>query len=241
MAPLRIGVLVVPPIQLLDISPIDLFAMMCTSYFEACKLPQPILDLAMPDSDMTIAYISKSADPSPTTARLGLQINATLTDPKVAPGSLDILMIPGPPPGLKPEQEVLDFVRAHVEKGVELLTICSGVYVAAYAGVLDGKRATGTRGIQDHLDKEFPKVHWQDARYVRDGKVWSSGGITNGMDMVGWYMRERWPELADIVLKMADVDVRPAEYGESKAKMNAWFLFKIIKAWFFGPSKSKRE
>lgn len=173
----HIGVLIVPPIQLLDIAPIDLFAMATKEYFEACKLPKPLLDAAIPTSDLTITYISHTGPntTSPTTARLGLAINVGLDDPNVAPGKLDILMIPGPPPGMKPEEEVLDFVRKHVDKGVDLLTICSGAFVAGYAGVLDGKRATGTRGVQDMLTKSFPKVKWVDKRYIQDGKIWTSG------------------------------------------------------------------
>jgi transcriptional regulator GlxA family with amidase domain len=177
MAPLNIGVLVVPPIQLLDIAPIDLFAMMTTEYFKACNMPQPLLDLAIPTSDLKITYISASGPSSTaeTTAYLGLAINAKLDDPTVAPGKLDILMIPGPPPGMVVEEPVLAFVRAHVQSGVDLLTICSGVFVAAQAGVLDGKHATGTRGVADMLARDYPAVKWEDKRYWNDGRIWTSG------------------------------------------------------------------
>lgn len=176
MAPLHIGVLVVPPIQLLDIAPVDLFAMMTTEYFEACHLPQPLLDLSIPTEDLKITYISADpSTPAPTTASLGLAITAGLDDPAVAPGKLDILLIPGPPPGMQIEEPVLEFVRAHVKKEVDLLTICSGVFVAAQAGVLDGKHATGTRGVADMLAKQYPQVKWEDKRYINDGKIWTSG------------------------------------------------------------------
>jgi transcriptional regulator GlxA family with amidase domain len=176
MAPVHIGVLIVPPIQLLDVAPIDLFAMMTTEYFEACHLPQSLLDTSIPTSDLTITYIS--ADPAtlaPTTASLGLGINTGLDDPAVAPGKLDILLIPGPPPGMHIEEPVLDFVRAHVGKGVDLLTICTGIFVAAAAGVLDGKHASGPRGLTDILTKSHPKVKWEDKRWWNDGRVWTSG------------------------------------------------------------------
>ncbi|KAF2683056.1 class I glutamine amidotransferase-like protein [Lentithecium fluviatile CBS 122367] len=174
---LHIGVLVVPPIQLLDIGPIDLFAMATQDYFRVCKLPQPLIDMAIPTSELAITYISASGPNTtvPTTARLGLAINAGLIDPAVAPGKLDILMIPGPPPGLKPDEEELAFVRGHVDAGVDLLTICSGVFVAGFAGVLDGKRATGTDGVEDLLKNYFPEVKWERKRYVNDGKIWTSG------------------------------------------------------------------
>jgi transcriptional regulator GlxA family with amidase domain len=177
MKPTHIGVLIVPPIQLLDIAPIDLFAMMTTEYFEACHLPQSLLDVSIPTSDLNITYISALGPSSTanTTASLGLTINVNLDDPTVQPGKLDILMIPGPPPGMVIEESVLAFVRAHVTSGVDLLTVCSGVFVAAQAGVLDGKHATGTRGVADMLARDYPAVKWEDKRYWNDGRIWTSG------------------------------------------------------------------
>jgi transcriptional regulator GlxA family with amidase domain len=176
MAPVHIGVLIVPPIQLLDVAPVDLFAMLTTEYFEACHLPQSLLDVSIPTSDLTITYISvDAATLASTTASLGLGINAGLDDLAVAPGKLDILLIPGPPPGMHIEEPVLEFVRAHVAKGVDLLTICTGIFVAAAAGVLDGKHATGSRGVIEMLVKSYPKVKWEDKRWWNDGRVWTSG------------------------------------------------------------------
>jgi transcriptional regulator GlxA family with amidase domain len=230
---LHIGVLLVAPIQLLDISPIDLFAMATQEYFQQCFLPQPLIDIAIPTNALTISYIAASGPNTtvPTTARLNLGVDAGLADPTVAPGKLDILVIPGPPPDTRPQEEELQFVRDHVEAGVELLTICTGVFVAGFAGVLDGKRATGTAGVEGLLKKEFPKVKWEHKRYVNDGKIWTSGksirptyedggdpnmtvgGITNGMDMVAVYMRQRWPgTLSETVLSMADVQPRNEDY-----------------------------
>jgi len=173
----HIGVLIVPPIQLLDIAPIDLFAMTSEEYFKACNLPKPLVDIAIPDADFKITYIAHTGpeSKSPTTAHLRLSIDAGLDDDQVKPGKLDILMIPGPPPAMKPPEEVLQFVRDHVVAGVELLAICTGVFVAGYSGVLDGKRASGPRGVLNLLKKECPKVQWAEQRYVQEGKIWTSG------------------------------------------------------------------
>jgi transcriptional regulator GlxA family with amidase domain len=173
---LRIGVLLVAPIQLLDVAPVDLFAMTTVKYFKACNRPQNLINIAIPTENLSITYVAASGPntTSPTSASLNLGVDAGLTDPAVAPGKLDMLIIPGPPPALVPAEEELQFVRDHVNAGVELLTVCSGMYVAAHAGVLNGKRATGTAPAAE-LAKKFPKVKWEDKRYVNDGKIWTSG------------------------------------------------------------------
>jgi transcriptional regulator GlxA family with amidase domain len=174
----HIGVLIVPPIQFLDISPIDLFAMLSQSYFTAALQPAHLIALALPDASLKITYISPTGanTTSPTTARLGLRIDAGIDDPRVAPGELDVLLIPGPPPNTEFEESVLEFVRGHVGRGVDLLTVCSGVFVAASAGVLDGRKAAAVRGVAGLLKERFPGVEWVDKRFVSDGgRVWTSG------------------------------------------------------------------
>ncbi|KAF2654457.1 class I glutamine amidotransferase-like protein [Lophiostoma macrostomum CBS 122681] len=260
--PLHIGILLVPPIQLLDLAPIDLFAMLSHSYFSACNLPAPLLALALPDASLKISYIAHtgpsttSAFPesttsntpesdlalgppalAPTTAHLNLEITAALTDPAVAPGHLDILLIPGPLPDLPILEVVCEFVRQHVGAGVDLLTVCTGVFVAAQAGVLDGRRATGPRGVVGVLRERFGSVVWVDRRWVRDGEggVWTSGGITNGMDMVATYLRYRFPgALSDTVIKMAEVEIRPEQYEQRKPVFMASFVWLVFKAWVAG-------
>ncbi|OCK83174.1 class I glutamine amidotransferase-like protein [Lepidopterella palustris CBS 459.81] len=237
---LHIGVLILPPIQLLDASPIDLFSMLTPSYLTACQLPAAIISLGVP---ITITYIAPSGANTIAlcTANAGLQINAGLSDPTVAPGVLDILLIPGPDPAAVPEEAELEFVRKHVRAGVELMTVCTGVFVAGYAGVLDGKRATGPRAIiPAHLKKKFPKVKWEEKRWVVDGKVWTSAGITNGQDMVAAYIRQRWPgPLAEVVCAMADVGQRGVEYENLAMSENAWWVWQIFRAWVRGSGKAK--
>ncbi|CAI6310647.1 unnamed protein product [Periconia digitata] len=261
----HITVLLVSPIQFLDLGPIDLFAMLRRSYFEACNLPSPLLNVALPDEDFQISYVVSppleegegvNADNGEgnaetkrinadelrtcdTTASVSLVSTHALTSLAVAPGKVDILLIPGPPPGTRPSAATCKWVQAHVEEGkVDLLTVCSGVYVAGFSGVLEGKKATGTRGVMDDLKKSFPGTEWyEDRRWMIDngGKLWTSGGITNGMDMVAVYLRKRWPGvLSDTVLAMADVEVRPQLYGQSKAGWMGYFGWLVVRAWVGG-------
>lgn len=116
------------------------------------------------------------------TAQAKLATNATLKTPNVQPGQLDILMIPGPPPGLKMSAETSHFVQQHAGHGTIILTICTGCFVAAQAGILDGLNASGPRALVPSLRKGYPKVVWDDKhRWVKSvsnhgkGEIWSSG------------------------------------------------------------------
>jgi transcriptional regulator GlxA family with amidase domain len=65
-----------------------------------------------------------------------------------------------------------------------LSSVCSGAFVLAQAGVLDGKRATTHWAGCDLLTRDFPAVTVdRQAIFVRDGNVWTSAGATTGIDM----------------------------------------------------------
>ncbi|WP_093169245.1 GlxA family transcriptional regulator [Sinosporangium album] len=63
-------------------------------------------------------------------------------------------------------------------------SVCSGAFVLAEAGLLDGKRATTHWLLLDELRRRFPSVTVErDALYVNDGGMWSSAGVTAGVDL----------------------------------------------------------
>jgi transcriptional regulator GlxA family with amidase domain len=65
-----------------------------------------------------------------------------------------------------------------------LASVCSGAFILAEAGLLDGRRATTHWIAADRLARRFPKIDVDpDALFVRDGKVYTSAGITAGMDL----------------------------------------------------------
>ena len=60
------------------------------------------------------------------------------------------------------------------------------------------------------------------------------GGLTNGLDMVAAYIRERWPgPTTEAVLAMADVGDRGIDYKTGKAADNAWWLWQICRGLVF--------
>lgn len=65
-----------------------------------------------------------------------------------------------------------------------LATVCTGAFLAARAGRLDGRRVTTHWSEAERLAREHPEVRVTGRElYVRDGPVWSSGGVTAGIDM----------------------------------------------------------
>ena len=78
----------------------------------------------------------------------------------------------------------LAFVRAAAQHGVRIASVCSGAYVLAEAGLLDGRRATTHWRRAEHFLATYPKVRLEPDRiFVRDGAVWSSAGISAGIDL----------------------------------------------------------
>lgn len=105
---------------------------------------------------------------------------------------LDILLVGGPPPTYTPSPAICTFLRAQHSHVSAFLTICTGFLAPLHAGLLHNVRSTAPRGLLENLKKEHKDVKWEEKRWVRDGKMWSSGAIMNGFEMMGEFMRERW-------------------------------------------------
>jgi transcriptional regulator GlxA family with amidase domain len=102
------------------------------------------------------------------------------------PAAIDTLVVAG---GQGTEDAALDrdtrhFVREVAKTARRVTSVCSGAYVLAAAGLLDGKRATTHWGRTRHFPTVFPKVKLEPDRiWVRDGQIWTSAGITAGIDL----------------------------------------------------------
>ncbi|WP_373989822.1 transcriptional regulator FtrA [Duganella sp. BuS-21] len=98
----------------------------------------------------------------------------------------DTIIIPGwrdadelPPP------QLLDWIRAAHARGARLCSICSGVFVLAAAGVLDGQRATTHWRYAERLAQRYPQIAVQpDDLYVDNGQVITAAGSAAGLDML---------------------------------------------------------
>jgi transcriptional regulator GlxA family with amidase domain len=79
---------------------------------------------------------------------------------------------------------MLAFIRAMSQRARRIASVCSGTYLLAEAGLLDDKRATTHWNCSADFASRYPKVRLEaDRIFVRDGAVWSSAGITAGIDL----------------------------------------------------------
>ncbi|MBJ7328429.1 MAG: GlxA family transcriptional regulator [Solirubrobacteraceae bacterium] len=82
------------------------------------------------------------------------------------------------------DADAVAWVRAMSAHARRTTSVCSGAFVLAAAGLLDGKRATTHWAWCDLLARTYPEVQVDaDPIYIRDGDVWTSAGVTAGMDL----------------------------------------------------------
>ncbi|KAL8297713.1 hypothetical protein RB597_007202 [Gaeumannomyces tritici] len=130
---------------------------------------------------VTTQPVMSAMNPMNSTVYLTLPPTHTLT---TVPEDLDVLIIPG---GLGARSPLINatanYITATYPKLPYLLTVCTGSVLAARAGILDGKHATTNKASWDANVVYGPRVEWVPrARWVVDGKVWSSSGISAGID-----------------------------------------------------------
>lgn len=126
--------------------------------------------------------------------------------------TLDIVLIGAYYMGYTPTEAELDFIRKAYDESTSFLTICGGFIPAQLAGVLAGKTATAPRFMVPELQKQDPRTTWVERRWVRDGKVWTSGALLNGLDLMREFLREYWPELTAVATPLGGWPVRENEY-----------------------------
>jgi len=106
--------------------------------------------------------------------------------PLSAANNADTIVVPasGPYALQPPADEVVSTLRRAYRRGARLLSVCSGAFVLAHAGLLDGRRATTHWMYTDRLAHQFPAVNVDpNVLYVDDGQILTSAGTAAGIDL----------------------------------------------------------
>ncbi|QEI08197.1 GlxA family transcriptional regulator [Pigmentiphaga aceris] len=88
------------------------------------------------------------------------------------------------PVNVLPSKAVVDFVRRVASKARRVGGLCTGGFVLAAAGLLDGRRATTHWSYADAMQRRHPDIQVESDRiFITDGAVWTSAGMTAGLDL----------------------------------------------------------
>lgn len=185
--PINFGVVVFPTFQALDVfGPLDALNLLSRDHHMNLFILAETLD-----------PVSTARPPSPDDAGSNFAQSILPTHTFATAPPLDVLLVPGGQ-GTRSFAGIASavaFVGAVYPTLQYLITVCTGAGIAARAGVLDGRRATTNKFAWREtvaLRKEVQWVH--RARWVEDGNVWTSSGISAGIDVIFAWMRAVYGE-----------------------------------------------
>jgi len=165
-------VLAFPSVQLLDVTgPLQVFATANDHVAEAGQ-SQPYAP----------SVVTRGGQEVAASAGLGLA-----TDPLPPIGApVDTLMVAGGPgvEAAAADPMLVDWVRERARHARRVASVCTGAFLLAASGMLDGRRAVTHWSRCAELARRFPAVRVEsDPIFVRDGPVWTSAGVTAGIDL----------------------------------------------------------
>ncbi|KAL3470435.1 hypothetical protein BJX99DRAFT_267450 [Aspergillus californicus] len=173
----------------LDVAPLGYFSSISREFLE--DLPPDVLpaDLKAQAMDFVFHWVTEDGK---TPGRLTGNMNVIPTDSFATCPPLDIVIL-----GANDFSHTLTptetaFLQKSYEDCTALLLVCAGFRPALMAGLLEGKMATAPRVFLNGVREMAPNVNWVEKRYVRDGKIWTTGALLNGFDMVAAFGREMW-------------------------------------------------
>ncbi|MEJ8840633.1 GlxA family transcriptional regulator, partial [Ramlibacter sp. AN1133] len=167
---MRIGILVFPGVQLLDvIGPADVFT-------EAAR------QLGNPQA-YTIELIG--TEPGGLRGSCGIRVAVDATT-ETHRGRLDTLLVAGSPEidAVESDVRLRAWVRSQARSVRRIASVCTGAFVLAGAGLLDGRKAATHWNHADRLAADHPRANVErDAIYVKDRNLYTCAGVSAGMDL----------------------------------------------------------
>jgi transcriptional regulator GlxA family with amidase domain len=152
--------------------------------------PVQILDVAGPIEvfsnvpDYQVDLVSFDGSQGLLTSR-GLSFAGAMPHDEIT-GRIDTLVIAGGPGAESGQYDAayLSWVAATATRSRRVAAICTGAFLLAAAGLLDGKKAVTHWKHCDRMAREFPQVDvHRDPIFLRDGQIYTSAGITAGIDL----------------------------------------------------------
>lgn len=205
--PTSYGVLLYPGFEVLDVAgPIECLNTLTDNLTDS-NLNLAVIGRPVDSQNPLIPADVSPANPRNGSAFQSAQVYKPTHTFATAP-PLDVLIIGGGW-GTFPVSEIQDevaFVKKVFPSLKYLFTVCTGSVIAAEAGVLDGHKATSNKANWMTVTPHGPKTHWiAQARWVVSGKIWTTSGVSAGMDgMMAFlqhvYNEEAYPGLLQTIV-----------------------------------------
>ena len=172
-SPVRvIELLAYPAVQVLDVTgPMQVFATANEHVVQDGGTPPYVLRVVARGGNSVVA-----------SSGLGL---AAQSLPRMG-AALDTLVIAGGPGVEKAAADpvLVEWVRQRAKRARRVASVCTGAFLLAASGALDGRRVATHWSVCAELARRFPDVKVEpDPIFVRDGPVWTSAGVTAGIDL----------------------------------------------------------
>ncbi|EGF90675.1 bacterial regulatory helix-turn-helix protein, AraC family protein [Asticcacaulis biprosthecium C19] len=147
----------------------------------------------------TFQAVQLAEGPCRTTAGLSVTAAAPLSLLEDA----GTIIIPGWHPSKPIPQDLIDILHRAYDRGARIVTICSGAFVLAAAGLLKGRRATTHWKYVDYVTQHYPEVELvPDVLYIDEGQILTSAGSAAGIDLCLHLIRRDYgPEAANKVAR----------------------------------------
>ncbi len=132
------------------------------------------------------AYQVRTASLGGTTVRTssGLRITPDGDLSDHSQSKLDLLLVPGGVGATRRPPELVTWIRNHAGNANRVASVCTGAYLLAEAGLLDGRRATTHWARCADFQASYPAVRVEpDPIFVKDGRIATSAGVTAGIDL----------------------------------------------------------
>jgi transcriptional regulator GlxA family with amidase domain len=173
-APRRVAIVVYPGVQSLDVTgPLEVFA----------GASQLIEATARGERGYEISILSTDGAPLRCSSGLTLVPDARLAD---ASSRLDTLIVAGGNGHAEAagDEQLIDWISRAAARARRTASVCTGAFLLARAGLLDGRRVTTHWASAQALARGYPHVSVDpDPIFLRDGPIWTSAGVTAGMDL----------------------------------------------------------
>jgi transcriptional regulator GlxA family with amidase domain len=178
----RIGILVFPGFQILDLAAIAAFE---------------LANMQLGQAHYRVEMLSEHG------GLVASSSGAAVDSRRFTTARFDTLVMTGALVATTITPKVCRFLRSGMRQARRVTSICTGAFALAEAGLLDGRRATTHWGFAQELQKRHPLIKVQPDRiFINDGPVWTSAGMTAGIDMVlALVEQDLGAEIARVVAK----------------------------------------